>query len=71
MNLKWKRGLPTEPSLYWYRRHYTTKAGERVDKGVLEVRYYVDELAIGNSRLKGWRAMEEAEWAGPISEPEE
>jgi hypothetical protein len=60
--MKWKQELPTEPGWYWLKE-------PREDARIVYVRMYVDQLAIGNSAIKGWPSLERSLWAGPIAEP--
>lgn len=66
-NMKYIKGLPTEPGWYW--RRMTDVFSKEVESAIVHIRSYAGKLAIGNSTLEGWEAMAEAEWAGPIPEP--
>jgi hypothetical protein len=60
----WQNKLPTEPGWYWI------KGPTSVEPYIGYVRLYCNELAIGNSPIKGWKRMEQSMWAGPIPEPD-
>jgi len=53
----WTKNKPTEPGWYWYKR-----MGGDVD--IVYVRWYGKKLCIMN-----WEIADDAEWAGPIPEP--
>lgn len=59
----WRNKLPTEPGWYWLKR-------PKEEARIVQVRMYVDKLAIGNSSIEGWPALERSFWAGPIPEPD-
>ena len=66
--LYWKKGLPTKPGWYWFRN---MQLEDDREPRIYYVRDYAGKLAISNCTIKGWTSMEEGQWAGPISEPEE
>ena len=70
--LQFKKGLPTEPGWYWRRTFCSnpSKLFPPVTVMIVYVRDYAGDLAIDNSVLKDWPEMvNDAEWAGPISQP--
>ncbi len=67
-DLIWKKGLPEKPGWYW-RKTPSAFGEEGVEQTIVCIRDYAGDLAIGNSTIKGWSFMEQAEWAGPIPNP--
>ena len=59
----WKQSLPTEPGWYWLKQPH------EAEPEIVHVRLYVNDLAIGNSRIVGWPSLERSLWSGPIPEP--
>lgn len=67
-DLVWKRKLPITPGYYWL-RNLAYKS--MTNPYIVLVRDFGDGTYVNNSPLRGWKAMENAEWAGPIPLPTE
>jgi hypothetical protein len=61
-----RRFLPTEPGWYWRRSRDKHDFDEME---IVKVRWYGDQLAVGNCFLEGCLTYEKSEWAGPIPFP--
>ena len=60
--MKYSKERPTEVGWYWMRQGF----GKIRKASVVYVRRYVETLAIDN-----WPLPKNAEWAGPLEEPED
>jgi len=64
--MTWTTTAPTQPGWYWWRNLRAKREAE-----IIYLRWYRDQLALGNFTLKGFTLLETGEWSGPIAEPEE
>lgn len=60
--MKWTKEKPTVPGWYW-KREITW---DHLNSSIVYIRLYAGKLCIEN-----WQIPDDAEWAGPLSEPKE
>lgn len=64
--LVYKKELPEKPGWYWLRGRMLGEATE----SVVHVRFFGNELAVGNNPILGSPSYMASEWAGPLPSPD-